>query len=353
MGLCLPQQCSDHLVTASINSALKILGTPLSVLWIDSGAETYNYPLNWLSYLTIAILTLIAAITFVSTVRSSSKDQRQSYWLKHFDVIGNIQTHFKPRREGLDVWEGVRAVAMMWVVIGHSLSFWLTHVDNVQNILVFGNHPVFLLVGAGILSVDTFLALGGFFLAYALLRIKQTAGGKVKTMSGKVAVFAIVQRVLRIWPAYIISMLYFYSLYLRNSSGPFWSQLQLQTDLCSSMWREVLFLSNFIDNGSGGCLSWGWYLQVDFQLFLLGLLLLYCYSSKKRVFYVLGLLLAAASSVFNFVYTQVNSITIFLDLTSHSNYVNYMHDVYVKPYGRCLPYLMGLLLGVLYMEYKN
>lgn len=32
---------------------------------------------------------------------------------------------------------------------------------------------------------------------------------------------------------------------------------------------------------------------------------------------------------------------------------DFYSDVYIKPYGRCVPYLMGLLLGVLYMEFKG
>ena len=34
--------------------------------------------------------------------------------------------HFKVReKEDLNVWDGVRALAMMWVIIGHTYSFFL------------------------------------------------------------------------------------------------------------------------------------------------------------------------------------------------------------------------------------
>jgi hypothetical protein len=29
-----------------------------------------------------------------------------------------------------------------------------------------------------------------------------------------------------------------------------------------------------------------------------------------------------------------------------------MQNLYIKPYGRCAPYLMGFLLGVLFTEYR-
>lgn len=309
----------------------------------------YSYSFDWLSYLTIAILATIGILSVLGTAKGaemSKKDNKKSSFLGCFDLLSNATTLFEKKKEHLLIWDGVRALAMMWVVIGHSLSFWTTHVDNIASILDFGNHPVFLVVGAAILSVDTFLALGGFFLAYIFL--KSNKPGSLSTI-----LLNILQRALRLWPAYLVAMLLFFSVYMGLDSGPFWYQMQYQTQFCSKMWKEVLFLANFVDNGSGGCLSWGWYLQVDFQLFILGLLLLTCYSWRKKIFYSLLILLAVGSSVYTFLYTQLNDITIFLDLTSSSNYVEYMHDVYIKPYGRCLPYFMGLLFGILFSQHAH
>ena len=37
--------------------------------------------------------------------------------------------HFNVREgEDLNIWDGVRAISMMWVVIGHIFSFWLTYI---------------------------------------------------------------------------------------------------------------------------------------------------------------------------------------------------------------------------------
>jgi len=123
--------------------------------------------------------------------------------------------HFGIREgEDLNAWDGVRSLAMMWVVIGHTFSFSLNVIENITSAQYFGNQAYILVLEAGILSVDVFFCLGGFFLAFIMLRTKITP---------KICGLAILQRALRVWPAFILSMLFFYSLYMRFGSGPNWS----------------------------------------------------------------------------------------------------------------------------------
>ena len=114
----------------------------------------------------------------------------------------------------MNVFDGIRALAMMWVVFGHVFSFAINGTVNAINTLDFASKPFFLIVEAGIVSVDVFLCLGGFFLAFIMLRTK---------INLKICGIGILQRALRIWPAYILVMLFYYSLYLRLGSGPSWS----------------------------------------------------------------------------------------------------------------------------------
>jgi peptidoglycan/LPS O-acetylase OafA/YrhL len=113
--------------------------------------------------------------------------------------------------------DGIRAIAMMWVVIGHAYSFSLSAGSvNLTTITNVANRPFFLLIEAGLLAVDIFFMLGGFFLAFAFLREKASG----------IAAFGlgVLQRALRIWPAYIIAMLFYYSLFMPTGSGMFWKK---------------------------------------------------------------------------------------------------------------------------------
>ena len=180
--------------------------------------------------------------------------------------------------------------------------------------------------------------LGGFFLAFAFLREKAKG----------IAAFGmcVLQRALRIWPAYILAMLFYYSLFMPTGSGMFWKKEQADVAMCHSMWREVLFIANFIDRGAETCLGWGWYLQVDFQLFVYCLILLFLYQKSKLATVLASFASMIGSTTFNIVYTYNHEIHLFTDLSAFINFEDFMLDLYMKPYGRCTPYVMGLLLGI-------
>ena len=114
-----------------------------------------------------------------------------------------------------------------------------------------------------------------------------------------------------------------------------------------------MFLSNFIGNGDRMCLGWGWYLQVDFQLFVMGVLLIYLYSKKQWVFLLVTGMLTVGSLGFNFVWTFVEEIRIFTDIQAFIKFQSFMQNLYIKPYSRCVPYLMGFLIGIFIMEYRS
>jgi hypothetical protein len=102
-------------------------------------------------------------------------------------------------------------------------------------------------------------------------------------------------------------------------------------------------------------MGWGWYLQVDFQLFILGVALLYLYSIKKIIMYSTLIVLSIISSIYVFVQAQITNSKIYADIEEFiaNQSVSWFSDVYITPYGRCVPYLMGLALGCMYMEYRS
>lgn len=60
---------------------------------------------------------------------------------------------------------------MMWVAFGHVFSFFLAGgIENMPNYTYPTQKPFLLLVIMGLIAVDIFFALGGFFLAFVILR---------------------------------------------------------------------------------------------------------------------------------------------------------------------------------------
>lgn len=107
-----------------------------------------------------------------------------------------------------------------------------------QNMLL---NPWMLVVEGGMLSVDGFLFIGGFFVGYGICRIKDYTASKI--------VITIINRTLRFWPVYILTLLFFYSIFPHLGSGPYWSSITSQTDLCNNWWRSALFIDNLYDWG--------------------------------------------------------------------------------------------------------
>ena len=104
------------------------------------------------------------------------------------------------------------------------------------------------------------------------------------------------------------------------------------------------------------CLGWGWYLQVDFQLFILGILLLYLYSIKNVIFHVSSISFCILSSIYVFLYCQLRGVKTYADLagvTDQDAQTDFFTDVYITPYGRGVSYVIGLVFGVLFMEYRR
>lgn len=60
---------------------------------------------------------------------------------------------------------------MMWVVISHVYSFYLSSgIMNMPDYAYPTQKPFILIIIMGLIAVDIFFALGGFFLAFVILR---------------------------------------------------------------------------------------------------------------------------------------------------------------------------------------
>jgi peptidoglycan/LPS O-acetylase OafA/YrhL len=70
--------------------------------------------------------------------------------------------------------------------------------------------------------------------------------------------------------------------------------------------------------------------------------------------YLFGFCFCVGSLIFNFLYSVNLGQKILTDLDSFKTFGDYMLDLYIKPWGRCTPYFMGLFLGIFYTNYiKN
>ena len=128
------------------------------------------------------------------------------------------------------------------------------------------------LTAAAYFAVDTFLWLGAFLVTLGMLEQLKKNPHPVKFYFGSV-----LHRIVRIWPTYFVIIMVYWKIAPLLGSGPIWPTFGIIASSCDNLgvlWN-LLFVDNFVDHGPSGmdyCFGWGWYLAVDFQLFLICLL---------------------------------------------------------------------------------
>ncbi len=90
-------------------------------------------------------------------------------------------------------------------------------------------------------AVDAFFFVGGFLIGFLFLK----TFARKSTLS--TFPLAFVQRVLRFWPCFIISILVYWKISsIVGGNGPLFYTLKTYTDLCDNdWWSDLLFVSNF------------------------------------------------------------------------------------------------------------
>lgn len=124
-----------------------------------------------------------------------------------------------------------------------------------------------------------------------------------------------------------------------------------QIPYCESSWKTLLFVDNLVDNGERMCMGWGWYLQNDMQIFVFSMLFIFLYTKNRIAGYIsilAMLVLGISLNIYEVIDREIKQVTHLIDFIKWQDYFT---NIYIKPWIRCPPYLLGLCLGLLHMEY--
>ena len=135
-----------------------------------------------------------------------------------------------------------------------------------------------------------------------------------------------------------------------GDEGAQWSESTMMFDhWCrKNWWVNALFLHNFFRR-ENMCLSHSWYSAVDLQLFLVGQLLLVCLLwSRKWGLAALGALVCLSQVLTGALTVRDHLPAVpLLSSVSEQTMNLYYGQIYIKPYCRASPYLIGMLLAYL------
>ena len=242
---------------------------------------------------------------------------------------------------------GMRVLSMFWVILGHTY-YWGISYDVVANtneaIETVPKHFLFQPVDNFSFSVDTFFVLSGLLLSYLSIKEMERHQGKFPFLS------FYVHRLVRLSPAYYLSVFLYFKMLPHVGSGPLWYFVDVRN--CKKYWwTNILYINNFYPvNILESCHLVTWYLATLMQFFIISpiflLLLYHCW--KIGFVTIAGTMLASFAIIGTLAGIEDFNANLQLEGTNPSGNI-----IYEKPHCRINSYLIGIVLGfALYKKWR-
>jgi len=257
--------------------------------------------------------------------------------------------------------DGLRCLSMAWVIFGHTIVYSLPAggLQFYAEILPKGFHVpggsdadisippnggrvstvAYQLVPAAFFAVDSFFWMGGLLTGVALIGQMRRLGARW----WKLYPVYVLGRWLRLTPLVGLAILWVIGIGPSLGDGPFW-QTQHDAEQCAqSWWADILYVQNIrslTDEHAPSCLAHFWYLSNDMQFFLLAPLLVFPYVLSPLLGWAVLTLAVSASTAANVAISIAGNYT-----ASPLFDMKYFSHVYVQPYTRAQPYLVGVGLA--------
>ncbi|CAH0702274.1 unnamed protein product [Spodoptera exigua] len=346
LAICIPRPCTTQ---QAINSYL----FNISAIGFQYTDEFCRLPNDkpWVPGDTVAVVvfSIIGLLTLVST----TFDIWQTIILKKdpktVSVIGrSFSVYTNGRRvmtftsgpNTIECLDGIRALAMMWVVLGHSFSSesnWANPLDG----FMWTTSWQSLWVISATVTVDTFFMLSGFLVVY-------TTVGKLNAnqLLKNIHLFWL-NRLLRMFPLLAAIALLEASYLNRWTDGPIWNVVEGHVHRCrTSWWSTLLHVQNYM-NPTNTCVGQTWYLAIDVQLHILSPILLYwVLLGRKRIAWtalLAGLVaILTAATTYNFIKEFPSTM-----MGRPDRVMDYSVNYYMNTLTRASPFFVGMIFGYL------
>lgn len=244
----------------------------------------------------------------------------------------------------IDCLHGIRFLSISWVILGHSYLFTNTVVSNPAELFIWKQRFSFQIIANALFSVDSFFMLSGLLTSFLFLKEAAKKGGKI-TMP--VMIYYYVHRFWRLTPPYMLVIMVFSCLTKYMRSGPNFPIEGFEPFCKDSWWANLLYINNFVKLDQQ-CLPVSWYLANDMQFHWIAPIFLipFALGQNNRIFKYIGYGLSSLMLV-------INMIVIALILNAHPGLVgadsvldlDFFKLVYIKPWCRIGPFIIGILLG--------
>jgi len=247
-----------------------------------------------------------------------------------------------PATDNVGCINGIRFLSLTWVILGHVFAFFLAGVSNpIYPYTTVIKRVTFQPIVNGTFSVDSFFVLSGLLTSYLFFKRNgekpETTKQRIKTVASMY-----LHRYLRLTPA--LGVLMGFSMFLPVYMTPFAYKSGSLNNTCDKYWwYNILYINNF-KKDAGACVGHVWYLANDMQFFLLAPLFLYAFKQNRILGFVVSALFWLAGIASTLGITINGKAGILINDLGDTDTFN---DIYIKPYTRFGPYIIGLVAGYL------
>ncbi|GMR61880.1 hypothetical protein PMAYCL1PPCAC_32075, partial [Pristionchus mayeri] len=361
MALCLPGSCEKD---TDIGRILHKITNGTAHLCEINCVDTKNEPTSFFYLFNVFLIgLLLIAVTasildYIATRKGMEAELKgRTEWrlLTSFSVLRNTSDIFSIRTSGDSIacLDAIRLITFTWVVNGHAVMFsadgdnglqLMRETDYFFSDILLNAYP----------SVDTFFLVSGLLVSYVFFK---------RVHSNPEYVYAPMNWII-LTPSYML----FIALYVAWTpqmhgiwaAGTAFNTTRFVENCENSWWMNALYLNNFQEVDQI-CYPISWFLCVDTQLywaaplFLLAIyyscmLLTNTYlhnSSRNNV--MSGVLLSIGSTVFLTAYYDLPALAFTVATTGDFNFTK----LYMKPWARCIPYLVGIISGYLIVQVRK
>uniref|UniRef100_A0A914DYA0 Nose resistant-to-fluoxetine protein N-terminal domain-containing protein n=1 Tax=Acrobeloides nanus TaxID=290746 RepID=A0A914DYA0_9BILA len=339
LGICLPASCS--------NEELKELAEFAADHEMNVHCEPpQQWPISSLIFLGCMIIW-VAIILSASVIHSQTWNANSTLKLliEALSLQRNVRASLRTKNHSthFGAVHGLQVISLMLLIFGSNFFLIMPYLENVgfsyQSIESFYMQPI---VNYSF-YIDGLLALGA--LKFALKPLNEFKTMKLLLQHGA-------RRLLRFWPAYAFVTVFMTFLYVRLGEGPMWSLNDLPARCESSWWANLLLINNLLGIVKT-CLDGGFLFALEAQFLIVALVAFGLANRNKFAvkWTLIGILLVSVIYTFSislYYQTFATLIPTASDFNSTDAYSNFVNNIYLNPFSRIGPYIIGLIFPLFF-----
>ncbi|CAL1297341.1 unnamed protein product [Larinioides sclopetarius] len=358
-GLCVPSKCSlPDMQRVAVEVAKKIkMQILIPECYTKKPVELETIHIAVICAVGVLLVLCIAGSCFEyyslkehSTEKKKGKAQRV---LLCFSLIANF-SHLiaaSERSDKLKVLQGMKALTIAWIMFGHNYAWTNFPLARRPKLLTDAYQKLeFGLILNSWLSVEPFFLMNGLVASYTVLKVLPALKGRINVP------LYILRKYFKILLLLLLTIgLAFFMPVV--SSGPFWYDV-VDPELRNcrdNWWFSFLFISNWISMKKICISPVSWFISTDLQLHSFSIIPLYVLYKSRKIGVLFTICLVIASNMAiggtTFMYDLLPFIQMSCgDKQKIQETIDYVH---LRPYTHAGPYFIGVLLGVIVLDYKN